>query len=311
MSIDLYFAGGLCKEADEFLLARSANRLFTQKFERKGTGNLWTSYADTHPDFTGKVFVDSSAYGAWTRDIEIDLDDYIAYLNDNFGKFAVIASLDVIPGTKGNFATREQVLDASKKSWENYLDMYERVLDKDRVIPVFHMGEPWSYLEKILAYRHADGSKVQYMGLGGLVGVHSKDRIKWLNQVFAAIKGSSNPKIKVHGFGVTALPILEQFPFTSADSTSAVITSAMGNIMTPYGNMNFARKAGGVHAFYALSEPMQESILKLINETGLGFTIEQVADSYIARQLINCQYLLDWAETYKHKPAKHKQNHLF
>lgn len=311
MSIDLYFAGGCAGRIEDFLMAHNANRLFTQKYERNTTGKLWFEYADNHPEFTGKVFVDSSAYGAWTRNVNIDLDDYIDYLNENDGRFSVIASLDVIPGDKGEFATRQQVIDASEQSWNNYLYMYDRVLDKDKVIPVFHIGEPWQYLERILAHRHKDGSKVQYMGLGGLVGVHSNDRMKFMSQVFEIIKKSSNPEIKVHGFGVTALPLLEQFPFTSADSTSAVITGAMGNIMTPYGIVSFARKVGGAENFYRLAKPIQESILKLIEESGLGFTIEELAENYIARELLNCQYLLDWAKSYKYTPPKHKQNRLF
>lgn len=311
MSIDLYFAGGCASRIEDFLLAHNGNRLFTQKYERNTTGKLWIGYADNHPDFTGKLFVDSSAYSAWTRNVDIDLDDYIGYLNENDGCFSVIASLDVIPASKGEFATRQQVIDASEQSWDNYLYMYDKVWDKDKVIPVFHIGEPWSYLDKILAYRHPDGSKVQYIGLGGLVGTHRNDRMKFMSQVFERIKKSSNPEIKVHGFGVTDLLLLTQFPFTSADSTSAIITGAMGNIMTPYGIVSFARKHGGAETFYQLGKPIQDSILQLIEESGLGFTIEELAENYIARELINCQYLLDWAKSYKYTPLKHKQNRLF
>lgn len=311
MSINLYFAGGCAKAIEDFLLSRNANRLFTQKYERNSTGKVWFDYVDKHPNFSGKVFVDSSAYGAWTRNVHIDLDEYIDYLNSNEGWFEVIASLDVIPGNKGHFATRQQVLDASSQSWDNYLYMYERVIDKDRVIPVFHIGEPWDYLDKILNYRHKDGSKVLYMGLGGLVGVQGNEREKWLSRVFETIQSSSNPEIKTHAFGVTAVKILEQFPFTSADSTSAILTGAMGNIMTPYGNISFARKDGGAANFYRLGKPVQNSILQLIEESGLNFTVEELADSYIARELINCQYLLDWASNYTYTPIKHKQNRLF
>lgn len=311
MALDLYFAGGLSKYSDELLIARDGNRLFSQKFERGRIGKTWTNYVREHPEFRGKVFVDSSAYGAWTRSLEIDIDDYIDYLNENEGCFSVIASLDVIPGDKGHFATRQQVISASETSWENYLYMYERVLDKDRVIPVFHVGEPWEYLDKILAYSHLDGSKIQYIGLGGLVGVNSNDRIKWLSRVFDIIKGSSNPEIKTHAFGVTALHILEQFPFASADSTSAVMTAAMGSIMTPYGDISFAKKEGGADKFRRLGKPIQDSILKLIEESGLKFTIDEIADSLYVREAINCQYLLDWVDSYTYNPPKHKQLRLF
>ena len=290
MSIDLYFAGSCAKDVEAFLLKNKANRLFTQKFERNSTGKPWFEYMDKNPGFTGKVFVDSSAYGAWTR---------------------IIASLDVIPGSKGQFATRQQVQEASEQSWENYLYMYDRVLDKEKVIPVFHVGEPWEYLDKILNHVHKDESQVQYMGLGGLVGVHSNDRIKWIEQVFDIVKQSNNPNIKIHAFGVTSLKILEQFPFTSADSTTAVLTGAMGGVLTPYGKISFAQKDGGVNAFYSQPQQVQEAVLNLVKEAGFDFTIEEIVDNYIARELLNCQYLLDWAASYKYNPPKHKQSRLF
>lgn len=309
--MDLYFAGNCAKDIERFLLKHKANRLFTQKFERNSTGKVWIGHIDKHPNFSGKLFVDSSAYGAWTRDVEIDLDEYIEYLNANEGKFSVIASLDVIPGSKGHFATRKQVSDASKQSWQNYLYMYDRVIDKEKVIPVFHVGEPWEYLDNILNHVHKDGSQVQYMGLGGLVGVHSNDRIKWIEQVFEVVKKSNNPNIKIHAFGVMSLKILEQFPFTSADSTTAVMTGAMGGVLTPYGKISFAQKDGGAKAFYLLPKPVQDSIYTLIKEAGFDYTIEELADNYIARELLNCQYLLDWAANYKYNPPKHKQSRLF
>lgn len=311
MSIDLYFAGNCAKDIEAFLLKNKANRLFTQKFERNSTGKAWFEYMDENPGFTGKVFVDSSAFGAWTRNIDIDLDEYIDYLNANDGRFSVIASLDVIPGSKGHFATRQQVQEASEQSWENYLYMYDRVLDKEKVIPVFHVGEPWEYLDKILNHVHKDGSQVQYIGLGGLVGVHSNDRIKWIEQVFDVVKQSNNPNIKIHAFGVTSLKILEQFPFTSADSTTAVLTGAMGGVLTPYGKISFAQKDGGVNAFYAQPQHVQEVVLNLVKEAGFEFTVEEIVDNYIARELLNCQYLLDWAASYKYNPPKHKQSRLF
>ena len=81
--------------------------------------------------------------------------------------------------------------------------------------------------------------------------------------------------------------------------------------MTPYGNISFARKDGGAANFYRLGKPVQDSILQLIRESGLNFTVEELADNYIARELINCQYLLDWASNYTYTPIKHKQNRLF
>ena len=134
---NLYFAGAAT--VDDLLQDLGCKRLFSQ-FNDKSSIKKWIEDWDK----TGRrhtLFVDSGAYTARTKGVEIDLDKYIEYLNENKGRFEVIAPLDVIP----NESTESQ-LDAPEKSWQNYLIMKERVIDSDKVIPAFHMGEDYKYL---------------------------------------------------------------------------------------------------------------------------------------------------------------------
>lgn len=310
MGFDLYIVAGTGLDEIQFLLERGFNGLFSQKYRRSAISR-WISYADEYPDKVGKLFIDSSAYGAWTQGAEINIDEYIKFLNDNSGKFAVIASLDVIPGTKGEPSTRQQVQEACEKSWENYLYMYDRMIDKNELIPVFHVGEPWDALHRILEYRHADGSPIQYMGLGGLVGVPKKDRVKWLDTVWDIILNSSNPNIKTHAFGVTMIDLLERYPFASADSSSATRIGIVGNIMTSYGVINLSRKVGGIAAFKKLPEEAQEVLIRLIDEANLDITIEELVDSQTYKLMLNYYYLANWAATYNYQGRAQKQRRLF
>ena len=310
MGFDLYIVGGSGSVTDQFLRERGINGLYSQKYHRSAISK-WITHADEHPDKAGKLFVDSSAYGAWTRNAVIDIDEYIKFLNDNAGKFSVIASLDVIPGTKGEPSTRQQVQEACEKSWENYLYMYERMIDKDELIPVFHVGEPWDALHRILEYRHADGSPIKYMGLGGLVGVPKKARVKWLDTVWDIILSSSNPDIKTHAFGVTMIDLLERYPFASADSSSSARAGIVGSIMTSYGIINLSRRVGGIAAFNKMPKEAQEVLIALMERTKLGITIEELVDSRDYRIIMNYQYLVDWAATYNYQGRAQKQRRLF
>lgn len=307
MPIDLYFAGATTGDMDEYLFRKNGNKLFNQKYERKSVAEPWIAHIRKNPDFTGKLFVDSSAYGAWTRGAQIDIDEYISWLNENAGSFSVIASLDVIPGTKGEKASLQQVKQASEESWANYLYMYERLEDRDHLIPVFHVGEPWDALHRILEYRHADGSPILYMGLGGLVGVSTKERERWLSKVWDIILSSSNASIKTHAFGVTTLSILETYPFTSADSTTYIRAAAMGELMSDGGRIKF----GNAKVIQTLPQSARDAIMAIIKEYELNISLEDLASRYEARQMFNACYLLKWCDTHSYRAPRAKQNKLF
>ena len=43
----------------------------------------WVEYKRAHPECPCKLIVDSSAYSAWTRGLEVNLDEYIEFINSN------------------------------------------------------------------------------------------------------------------------------------------------------------------------------------------------------------------------------------
>jgi hypothetical protein len=79
------------------------------------------------------------------------------------------------------------------------------------IIPTFHVGEPWEYLEKMI-------TESPYVALGGMVPYAKEWQklIPWLTQCFKLAKDKS----VFHGFGLTNINILKLLPFYSVDSTS-------------------------------------------------------------------------------------------
>lgn len=200
--------------------------------ERKELDN-WVEKLRTNPDCKCKLIVDSSAYSASTIGMVVDIDEYIEYINSISDVVYWFAALDKIPGENGEPPTPQQIADAPRISWENYLYMIERVNCPKKIVPVFHAGEDIKYLKQMLEFTFPDGSHIEYMGLGGIVGARPDEIVKWYESIWPIIKSSSNPDIKVHNFGMTSTKTIEQFPSMSSDSTSWLKFGIYGSILIP------------------------------------------------------------------------------
>ena len=310
MSFNIYFAGNHANATDDFFMKRQANRLFNQLFERKSIGEKYLRHKLEVPDTKAKLFVDSSAFSAHTLGSEVDIDDYIEYVNANQGMFDCIAELDKIPGEFRKPKTREQLLEAPEISWNNYLYMRDRVIDNDKLLPIFHMGEDFKWLELMLETTF-DGKHIPYIGISPANDSVPKYKDRWFEHVFDIIRKSSNPDVKTHAFGMTALEQLERHPFYSADSTSVIMTGAMGNIYSSAGLIDFSRKSGGIHNFEMLDKSVQKEILETIERADEGFTVENMVEHHQWRAIYNIQFILYWAENYVFKGIKIRQRRLF
>jgi hypothetical protein len=167
-----------------------------------------------------ELFLDSGAFSAWTQGVPVDIREYIKFIKENANVIDVYANLDVIGigGKKPNRLTAEKTLENQK------------VMEKAGLspIPVFHFGEPFSFLEYYC-------SEYDYVALGVAGNIGTK-LIPWLDTCFSEYicdKETGLPKIKAHGFAVTSLSLMLRYPWYSVDSTSWVVTGRMGGIFVP------------------------------------------------------------------------------
>lgn len=303
MSFDLYFAGAKNKVADEYLLKKNANRLQSQLIDRANIAEWYEKKSDI-----SKLFIDSGAYTAYTKGTQIDVDDYISYLNSITDRVTIFAQLDKIPGEFRQEKTKEDRLNAPKQSWENYLYMRARLKEPKKLVPIFHQGEDYKWLHNMLEWTDENGEHIPYIGISPAIDIPGLDG--FLNNSFHIIAKSSNPNVKTHAFGMTQLSMLELYPYTSADSTSWKLSAAMGSIYTPYGLVYVSDRK--IHDKAYIKNQPKEAMQNILNYIErLGFTFDDIMLHDYNRYIVNIQYLLDWAENYQFKGNRVYRKGLF
>lgn len=305
----LYFAGSLNRVFEEDLKNKGANRLASQLLDRNVI-NGWIA-GRGEGRCKGRLLIDSGAFSAHTRDAELDVDAYIDYVNSLDEYVHVFAQVDKIPGKFRQPKSREDLLEAPELSWKNYLYMRERVKSPDKLMPIFHQGEDYKWLENILQFKdEKTGEPVKYMGISPANDLPVKEKIKFIDKCFSIIRKSPNPNICTHAFGMTSLYVLEQYPFTSADSTSWLMNGANGSIMTKYGSVLVSAKSLNSPAHIRkMPKAAQQEIQQYVESK--GYDMARLADEYTDRIRFNIDYLLDWAKNYKYTPSTVKRRSLF
>lgn len=222
-----------------------------------------------------KVFLDSGAFSAFTKGVDVDIQGYCRYIQEN---------MDIIEVIDGNVCA--SVLDSIGNAQGTYENQIQMEALGVRPLPCFHYGEDERWLEWYL-------SKYDHITIGGMVPISTPQLIHWLDRIWDKYltDGAGNPRLKVHGFGVTTLPLIERYPWYSVDSSSWVQKAAMGSILLPTGksltvsDSSPARKVKGQH-FDNLTLPEQEALASML--IGKGYEVERLRTEYISRWAFNC-----------------------
>lgn len=305
---DLYFAGSQNKLAEEFLRKNGNNRLASQLLDRIVIKGWIESRQEGHGK--GHLFIDSGAFSAHTRGAEVNVDEYIEFLNSIDDDVHIFAQVDKIPGVFRQPKTREELLEAPHQSWENYLYMRPKLKSPKKLLPIFHQGEEYKWLENMLEWTDENGEHIPYMGISPANDQPVKEKEKFIEKCFKIIAKSSNPNVKTHAFGMTSLNILERYPFTSADSTSWILNAAMGSIMTKYGSVTVSdgRTHGNDHIL-KMPKAAQQEIQNYVESH--GYNMKELAEDYKQRILFNIDFLTEWSRNYEYKPSTIKRKTLF
>jgi len=160
------------------------------------------------------LMLDSGAFSAWTKNAQIDIQEYIQFIKDHLHCIDHYFNLDVIGEAE----------EGAKATYDNQMIMEKAGLSP---IPVYHCGEDISWLKQ---YAEDYG----YVGIGGLAGTPTRYRHNQLKRVFLAIADKEGyPTVKLHGFAITSIRTMIEFPWYSVDSTSWVLTSRYGTVYVP------------------------------------------------------------------------------
>ena len=260
------------------------NRLTeNEKRQRESATNLLESYHYIHRQtFVDsiradgrKVFLDSGAFSAFTKGVEVDLPKYCDYIKRN---------KDIIEHVDGTLLA--SVLDGigdPLKTWQNQLAMEQLGV---RPLPCFHYGEDERYLEWYIA-------NYDYITLGGMVPISTPQLKLWLDRIWEKYltDGSGRPRVKVHGFGLTTVSLMERYPWYSVDSSSWVqIARVGGMLLMPearvinVSNQSPQRRVEGQH-IDTLTPLQRQAVEQKL--AACGVDTERMRETYMARWCYN------------------------
>lgn len=307
--MNIYLAGASHQATTKWIQQQGYDKLLSYMND-KSLIEKWITNVKQKGDTGSKLFIDSGAFTAWTKGKEVDVDAYIQWLNERVDYIYLFGQVDSIPGNIDKAPTQSQVEEAAQKTWENYLYMRERVINKDGLLYTYHVGEPQKFLEQVLNWTDENGEHIKYIALGGMVSKAKPVKEAFLSRCFEAIKKSTNPNVKTHAFGMTSLDLLEKYPITSADSTGWLMTAMTGSIFTELGTVCVSEQTEKNPDNFTNLLPRKQKVVK-DHLLELGYTYEQVRTDRYAREEVNAAYLSEWAKNYVYKETISHQTKLF
>lgn len=229
-----------------------------------------------------KIFLASGAFSMLTKGIEVNMQEYVDFIKNNKDIIEVASVLDSI-------GDPQLTLDNQKTLEDMGVD----------ILPCFHYGEPVKYLEYYL-------ENYKYITIGGMVPISTPQLKIWLDQIWDNYLTDTNgwPIVKVHGFGLTALSLIERYPWFSVDYTIWVLASKFGSIFYPtpskpegklvISNRSPKIKTDDMH-YRTLSPSQRKSIDSRFKR--LGYTSEELSSIYWKRDLYNVGFFKELTDT--------------
>ncbi len=266
----LYFSGASSKIVTQFMIDHNCSRLFSYYLDKK---LIESRICDN-------VFLDCGAWTAFTKKVNINIDDYLQYLKSNKDCYRVAASLDVIPDGDVNKSAED--------SYNNFVYLRSRLGSDYKLIPTYHRGESIDNLKRLLTYSDEYGP-LDYIGIGAVASnVNVKMRNEFLTKIFSVIS-RENPNIKTHLFGLTDLTLLDKYPIYSADSTTWVMAGAMGEILTDFGRIKVSDKNFNLKSVNGYSSEQRVVLSEYVKS--FGFKLTDLQKSAEHRKMFNILYM--------------------
>ena len=154
------------------------------------------------------ILVDCGAYGAWKRGTTITLEPYIEACHAVACAVDSYAALDVIGDPNATARNLARMLEAGLSP-----------------IATVHHGTDIAELQRLL-----DDERVDYIGLGGLVGKSRQRRTAWLDPVWSALVHHRRWPIRVHGWGITDQALMKRYPWATVDGATAALQTRIPGV---------------------------------------------------------------------------------
>jgi len=319
------FSGSLVENMVTALLAAPQFQpmdVLVSQLDRSGVDSM-ISYMDR--GLVKSLFIDSGAYSVHSQGFEKVskgrfatfndmVDEYVEYVNGLDDKIIAVAQFDHIPGVFKQPKKPSDYIESAEMSWDNFLYMYPKMKSPEKLIAVFHQGESFEHLGRMLDWRDPQGNKFSYVGISPSNdrGVREKDI--YLKEVYDYIAKSSNPNVRTHLFGYTSLPGLPKFPWYTADSVSHRLRAAYNKVFTnKWGTISLSKtrsaKAKSDRSFTDVADPATLKELSDIADS-YGLSLDLLCEESWARTAFDILQIQEYCREHPYKPAnliRHKK----
>lgn len=292
------FSGSLTQQmADALLKAPQFEKMdvLVSQLDRSGVSKM-LEYFDQ--GLVKSLFIDSGAYSVHSQGFEKVskgrfatfedmVNEYIEYVNGMDDKIIAVAQFDHIPGVFKQAKKPEDYVESADLSWQNFLYMYPKMKSPEKLIAVFHQGESFDHLDRMLDWRDPNGNPLPYIGISPSNDRSVAEKDIYLKEVYDHIAKSSNPNVKTHLFGYTSLPGLPKFPWYTADSVSHRLRAGYCKCFTiKWGTISLSTtretRSKGDKMFLEAADPQTvKEFTELVESYGL--TVDQMINESWAR----------------------------
>lgn len=327
-SIQKYvFSGGITRQQADYLKNapqfEPMNVLVTQ-LDRNSIDKM-LEYMDE--GIVQSLFIDSGAYSVHSQGFEKVskgrfatfndmVDEYIEYVNSMDDKIIAVAQFDHIPGVFKQAKTPQDYVESAELSWENFQYMYPKMKSPEKLIAVFHQGERFEHLGRMLDWKDPNGKPLSYVGISPSNDRSVGEKDVYLKEVYDYIAHSSNPNVKTHLFGYTSLPGLPKFPWYTADSVSHRLRAGYAKLYTiKWGTISLSstresRNKGDKMFLEAADPETVREFTELVESYNM--TIDDVLNDSSARTAVDILQIQQYCRENPYKPINlKKQKKLF
>jgi hypothetical protein len=190
----------------------------------------WMQHSIEQGNTDQELMLDSGAFTAWTKGKEVRLSTLISTYRKFMRKYEQqtktiwLLNLDRIPGRKGETPTARQVADALAESDKNFGALHREF--GDRVLPVYHQGEPASRLDEVCAMS-------TYIGVSPRQGLGERNRLNWVRELHGTL---DRTRIRTHGLATTGTVMSTTVDWHSIDSAAWRIRAWLGMTYFNFGD---------------------------------------------------------------------------
>ena len=304
------YSGSLTQKMVDYLLRFKEQGMFdpidvlVSQLDRSGVSKA-LEYMDQ--GLVKSLFIDSGAYSEHSQGIKLDVDEYISYVNGLDDKIIAVAQVDHIPGVFKQPKKPEDYVESAELSWKNFLYMYPKMKSPEKLIAVFHQGESFEHLKRMLEWKDENGKNLSYIGISPSNDRPVMEKDIYLKEVYEFIEASSNPNVRTHLFGYTSLPGLPKFPWYTCDSVSHRLRAAYNKIYTnEWGTISLSStRSAKSKADQLFTEICDEKTLEKFKKfaESYGFTVDQLQEESAARTALDMCEVQKYVKSHPYHPS--------